>query len=151
MVPACVRRLPQVQRDTVVAAAVLADSDQPAQPALQHGEFADLLADHAELRLSCPDDVAGTAALRRAEQVTDLPQREPQPPRPADEGQPPPVILGVLPESRSRAHGQREQALALIEPDRLDADPFSGSQLPDCQPSHDQDVNSRTAVRTQQN
>ena len=51
-------------------------------------------------------DVARGAALRRAEQVTDLPHREPEPPGPADDGQPPPGVTGVLAEPRGRAPGR---------------------------------------------
>jgi hypothetical protein len=85
-----------VQGGAVAAVAVRADPDQAPQPALQLGEFADLLADRRELRLGGPDDVVGAPVIPTAQQVTDLPESEPELPGPADEGQPLPVILGVL-------------------------------------------------------
>src|SRR5213076_1356554 len=113
------------------------------------GEFLDLLAYRGELGLSRLDHAVGGTALRGPEQVADLAQREAHPPGPADEGQPPGVILGVLPEPRAGAFGQCEQAAALVEPDGLDPDPLPGGQLPDRQPGHVLQANSRTAVRSQ--
>ena len=96
-----------------------------------------------------PDDLGGGARLGGPEQVADLAQREAQPPGPADEGQPPPVILGVLTESGPAPGGLYQQPTPLIEPDRLDPDPFGVSEFPDRQPSHSRQASSRTPVRSQ--
>jgi hypothetical protein len=90
-----------VQGQAIGAAAVLADLDEAAQPALLQREFPHLVADGRELGLGGADDVVGGPGLGGPEQVADLAEGESQPPGPADEGQPPPVRLGVLPETRA--------------------------------------------------
>lgn len=72
----------QLQGQAIVAAAVRADLDQVPQAALQPGEL--------------------------AEQVADLGQREAEPPGPADERQPPAVVVAVLAESGSTSGAGRE-------------------------------------------
>ena len=139
----------EVQSQAVVAAAVRADLDQAAQPALQPGQLAELVGDRGQLGLGRPDDLVGGPGLSGAEQVADLGQREAEPASPADEGQPPPVILGVLTESGPAPGGLRQQPAPLIEPDRLDPDPFGVSEFPDRQPSHSRQASSRTPVRSQ--
>lgn len=138
-----------MQRHAVVAVTVLAHVDQATQPALQQRQLPQLLAYRAELGLSRADDVVGGPGLRGTQQVTDFPEGEPEPRGPADEGQPPLVILGVLPETGAQALGHSQQSPALIEPHGLDADPLGGSKLPDRQPSHVPKTNSRTPVRSQ--
>lgn len=137
-----------MQGQAVAAVPVLADLNQPAQLALQLRELPDLAGDRPELGLGGPDDVVG-AALRRAEQLADLPEREPEAPGPADERQPLPVGLGVLPVPRARAFWPGQQAPALIEPDGLDADAFLGGEPPDRHPCHAWQANSRTEVQSQ--
>src|SRR3984885_9931329 len=100
------------------------------------GAGGELVRARRELRLGGPDDLAGGAGLGRAEQVTDLGQGEAEPPGPADERQPPPVVVGVLGESRPAPRGPREQAPPLVEPHGLDADPAGRGEFPDRQPSH---------------
>jgi hypothetical protein len=139
----------KVQSQAVVAAAVRAHLDQAAQPALQPGQLAELVGDRGQLGLGRPDDLVGGPGLSGAEQVADLGQGEAEPPGPADEGQPPPVILGVLTESGPAPGGLRQQPAPLIEPDRLDPDPFGVSEFPDRQPSHSRQASSRTPVRSQ--
>src|ERR1700722_1721513 len=99
VVPIAPVPIAQLEGQAVVAAAVRADLDQAVQPALQPGQLSQLVRDRRELRLGGPDDLAGGAGLGRAEQVTDLGQGEAEPPGPADERQPPPVVVGVLRES----------------------------------------------------
>src|SRR5579871_3926484 len=143
------RKLAQLERDAVVPIAVRADLDQAAQPALQPRQLGQLLTDRAELGLGRAEDVVGRASLRRTEQLGDLTEREPQLLGPPDEGQPPQVLVGVLPEARARPLGLREQATALIEPDRLDADALRRGELPDRHATHVPQANSRTTVRSQ--
>src|ERR1700733_4953788 len=126
----------QLEGQAVVAAALRADLDQAAQPALQLVQLGELVRDRRELRLGGPDDLAGGTGLGRAEQVADLGQGEAEPPGPADERQPPPVVVGVLGESRPAPRGPREQAAPLVEPHGLDADPSGLGEFPDRQPSH---------------
>ena len=139
----------KVQGQAVVAAAVRADLDQAAQPALQPGQLADLVRDRGQLGLGRPDDLVGGPGLSGAEQVADLGQGEAESLGPADEGEPPPVVLGVLTESGPAPGGLRQQPAPLIEPDRLDPDSFGVSEFPDRQPSHSRQANSRTPVRSQ--
>ncbi len=82
-----------MQGNAVVPAPVRADLDQAAQPALQPGQFGQLLADRAQLGLGRALDVVGRAGLRRTEQLGDLTEREPELLGPPDEGQPPEVLL----------------------------------------------------------
>src|SRR5712691_8438324 len=138
-----------MQGNAVVPAAVGTDLDQAAQAALQPGQLGQLLADRAELGFGRAEDVVGRARLRRTEQLGDLTEREPQLLGPPDEGEPPEVFLGVLSEARSAPLGLSEQATALIEPDRLDADPLRRGEFPDRHTSHALQVNSRTTVRSQ--
>jgi hypothetical protein len=135
-VPLAQPPLAQLQRQAVGAAAVRADLHQAAQPALQPGQLGDLVRDRRELRLGGPDDLAGGTGLGRAEQVADLGQGEAEPPGPADERQPPPVVVGVFGESRPAARGPAEQAAPLLEPHGLDADPSGLGEFADRQPSH---------------
>jgi hypothetical protein len=66
----------KVQGQAVVAAAVRADLDQAAQPALQPGQLAELVGDRGQLGLGRPDDLVGGPGLSGAEQVADLGQGE---------------------------------------------------------------------------
>ncbi len=128
---------------------VLAHLDHTAQPALAQRELPELFADRTELVMGRPDDVVGRPGLGGPGQVTDLPEGKPEPPGPADQGQPPPVCHGVLTEARPPAFGQRQQSLPLIEPHSLDAC-SPGGEFPDRQPSHVPQASGRTPVRSQQ-
>jgi hypothetical protein len=133
-----VARVPiaNVQGQAVVAAAVRADLDQAAQAALQPGQLSELAGDQGQLGLGRADDLVGGPGLSWAEKIADLGHGEAEPPGPADEGQPPAVILGVLTESGPAPGRLRQQPAPLIEPDRLDSDPFGVGEFPDRQPSH---------------
>jgi len=96
-----------------------------------------------------PDDVVGRPGLGGPGQVTDLPEGKPEPPGPADQGQPPPVCHGVLTEARPPAFGQRQQSLPLIEAHSFDAC-SPGGEFPDRQPGHVPQASCRTPVRSQQ-
>jgi len=111
----------KVQGQAVVAAAVRADLDQAAQPALQPGQLAELVDDRGPAWPRPPGRFSSVdRALSGAEQVADLGQGEAESLGPADEGEPPPVVLGVLTESGPAPGGLRQQPAPLIEPDRLD-------------------------------
>ena len=126
----------QVQRHAVVTVPVLAHPDQAAQAALEQRELGQLLVDRGQLGAGGPDDLAGGAGLGGPEQVADLAEREAHPPGPADEGQPPLVRLGVLPEAAARPLGLGQQAPALVEAHRLDADARGGGELANRQSGH---------------
>jgi hypothetical protein len=100
-----------VQGHAVVPVTVLAHPDQAAQPALHQRELAQLLLDRLEPGPGGPDDIGRGAGLGGPDQVADLREREPQPPGPPDEGQPPPVSLGVLPVAAALALGLGQQPL----------------------------------------
>src|SRR5215472_15031512 len=138
-----------LQRDAVLAVTVRADLHQSPEPALEFPELGDLLADSAELGLRGALNLIGRARLGPAEQIGDLPERESEQPGPPDERQSPPVVLCVLAVARSRTLRLCEQAPALVEPDRLDAHALCGRELADGQPTHAQQANSRTVVRSQ--